>query len=108
QITGVDGGNTTFFTTDYAGDPDAFPNFFGTSAATPAVAGIAALVLEEARRHAFTLSPTALYGVLTSTAVDIHTPGYDDLTGFGRVDAVRALAAASSLPEPASAGLTLM
>ena len=45
-IAATDGGNTTFFTSDSASDADTFPNFFGTSAAAPTAASIAALVLQ--------------------------------------------------------------
>ncbi len=44
----MDGANTTFFSVDSIVDPDTFPNFFGTSAAAPHAASIAALVLEAA------------------------------------------------------------
>ena len=61
-------------------------NFFGTSAATPHVAGVAALLLEMRP----TLTPAQVAQVLNDTAVDIDAPGYDLNAGFGRVDALAA------------------
>jgi hypothetical protein len=46
DIAAMDGGNTTFFTSDTSRDIDSSPNFFGTSAAAPTAASIAALVLQ--------------------------------------------------------------
>ncbi|MES1263606.1 MAG: S8 family serine peptidase, partial [Peristeroidobacter soli] len=48
DLAAMDGANTTFFTADSAVDADTFPNFFGTSAAAPHAAAIAALVLDAA------------------------------------------------------------
>jgi subtilase family protein len=48
DIAAMDGANTTFFVSDSSTDPDTFPNFFGTSAAAPHAASIAALVLQAA------------------------------------------------------------
>lgn len=48
DLAAMDGANTTFFTSDTANDDDTFPNFFGTSAAAPHAAAIAALVLDAA------------------------------------------------------------
>ncbi|HEY0681333.1 MAG TPA: S8 family serine peptidase [Steroidobacter sp.] len=48
DMAAMDGANTTFFNSDSAVDADTFPNFFGTSAAAPHAAAIAALVLDAA------------------------------------------------------------
>jgi Subtilase family len=48
DVASTDGGNTTFFVSDTARDPDTQPNFFGTSAAAPHAASIAALLLDKA------------------------------------------------------------
>lgn len=94
-LAGVDGTNTTFFFgNDVEGD--GFPNFFGTSAAAPNVAAVAALVLEAAG-GSDSLSPLELNAILAETANDAGASGFDNLTGFGLVDALRAI---QSLSEP--------
>ena len=60
----------------------------GTSAASPQVAGVAALVL--GRRD--TLTPDQLADVLRLGADDVDAPGPDDRSGYGRVDLQRSLA----------------
>ena len=65
-------------------------DFGGTSSSTPKVAGIAALVLSANSG----LSPAQVKSILQSTAHDIDTPGPDDRTGYGRVDALAAVQAA--------------
>ncbi len=67
QLAATDGGNTTFFTRDSAFDADTQPNFFGTSAAAPHAAGIAALVLQ-AHGGPGSLKPDAMRTLLEHSA----------------------------------------
>ena len=128
RVTGPDGGNTTFFFADSSFDDDdgdgcnsptstfitpcldnpadERPNFFGTSASAPHVAGVAALMLDKN----IALSANQIYGILSSTAEDmtkrevlvVPGPGnsqfsplpasYDFDSGHGFVDAAAAVA----------------
>ena len=63
-----------------------FCAFFGTSAAAPHSAGVAALLLDRDP----TLTPAEIQAALTRGAVDVGAPGFDDASGFGRLDAVAA------------------
>ena len=122
-VTGPDGGNTSFFFFDLGfevpgtSEPDGYPNFFGTSASAPHVAAVAALILDQrerdiAARKRFIgprrLTPDLIYWALRLTADDMklrnfggdigpqrvdNANGYDFDTGFGFVDAQRALRA---------------
>jgi hypothetical protein len=118
-VTGPDGGNTTFFGSDTTLDPDTYPNFFGTSAAAPHVAAVAAL-MQEAALNA--LTPTDITDKLTSTAQDMDDPftvgvfdtGFDFRTGYGFVQADKAVLAAggpcltdTEVPKVLAAGLTI-
>lgn len=105
-LTGIDGGNTSFFFADSVVDADTFPNFFGTSASAPHVAAIAALVLERAAQLGQVLSPADLYDLLVNSTIDIGAPGYDNITGYGRLDAY--LAVSAVIPEPASMAMLLL
>src|SRR5262245_21310187 len=64
-----------------------FCAFFGTSAAAPHSAGVAALLLDLDP----TLTPAEVQAALTRGAVDIGAPGFDEASGFGRLDAVAAV-----------------
>ena len=67
QIAAADGGNTTFFVADSVLDDDTLPNFFGTSAAAPHAAGIAALVLQ-ASGGPGSMTPDAMRSLLEGSA----------------------------------------
>jgi len=79
-----------------------FGTFFGTSAAAPHAAAVAALVREANPQ----LTAADVRRVLMTTARDIAAPGLDPLAGAGAVDAVAALAAALTNPPTATATAT--
>ena len=69
--------------------------FLGTSMASPHVAGLAALLVENVGR-----SPEVIKSILAENSDDIPVfgkPGKDDLYGNGRINVVRALTAAGGL-----------
>jgi hypothetical protein len=91
EIVAPDGANTTFFGND--SDFDGFPNFFGTSAAAPHAAGVAALMVQAVP----TLTPDAVRNTLENTAQNLGAVGFDTNTGFGLIHADAALAALHTL-----------
>jgi len=95
DLASVDGTNTTFFPCSTCDtDGDAWPNFFGTSAAAPHAAAVAALFLEHARGAGPEPGPGTVYGAMKIAATDIESSGMDDLSGAGLVYADDALGAA--------------
>ncbi|MGA3889542.1 S8 family peptidase [Ralstonia nicotianae] len=66
----------------------AYPyQFYGTSAAAPHVAGVAALMRQAVPKA----TPEQIYSALRKTAVDMDAPGHDNATGAGFVQPERAL-----------------
>ena len=69
--------------------------FFGTSAAAPHVAGIAALVMEAQRKADPSMGKkevaVAVTQKLKDTAIDLGQTGYDSTFGYGRADARAAI-----------------
>ena len=90
DLVAADGVMTTF---------PAYPNsyfnpFYGTSAAAPHAAAIAALL----KQYKPSLTASQLRSLLTSTALDIEAPGYDPDSGYGILMADRVLQKASQMP----------
>jgi len=87
EIVAPDGTNTTFFSPGVDPESDGFPNFFGTSAAAPHAAGVAALL----KARGPSLTPDEIYSALETTAIDMNGSGFDFDTGFGLIQADAAL-----------------
>jgi hypothetical protein len=86
DFTATDGGRTTFFSTQYSG----VWRFFGTSAAAPHAAGVAALVLQQARRQSVTLNNAAMNLALKASASPM-SGGDINSVGSGRLNALLAM-----------------
>lgn len=98
RFVAADGVDTTFFFNDTNGD--GFPEFFGTSAAAPHAAAVAALMLQSAPGA----TPQQLNGALAATAIDMGVLGPDPATGAGLIQAdaaIDALGTSGGLPPSA-------
>jgi Subtilase family len=116
DLVGPDGSNDTFLGFTLASDGitggllnttisacqnnPKYPNFFGTSAATPHVASIAALLLQANPA----LTPTEVYQSLRNSALPMATPSPNFQSGYGFVQANAAFALS---PEVVPAAPTL-
>ena len=90
DVAGIDGVHT------FVGQEGPFYDpFFGTSAAAPHVAAIAALLLEINP----SLTPAQVQDLINGNAVDIEAPGYDPVSGYGRADALATISAAPGTPD---------
>jgi hypothetical protein len=97
EIVAPDGGSTSFFGQVIPQLGDTFPHFFGTSAAAPHGAGVAALMIDAQKLG--TITPSQIKGILethTWYMKDPYTPaffsnGFDFATGHGLINAVGAV-----------------
>ncbi len=88
DVTAANGVSTTF--------PSAtgLNPFFGTSAAAPHAGAIAALL----KSADPTLTPAQIRTLLTTTTADVEASGYDNVSGFGILQAYQAMQALSPVP----------
>jgi len=63
----------------------------GTSSATPVVSGVAGLVISQGLDKGFNLTNDDVEHILEITADDMLQPGWDEETGYGKVNAYNAL-----------------
>ncbi len=100
---------TDVYTTDFGGG---YGKIAGTSGATPGAAGVAALVESRAIAKGITLSSDEVTQILRLSADDLvggpygYAKGWDRWTGWGRIDAWRAVKMVSPNKIPPVANIT--
>ena len=88
DFTAPDGGNSTVNFSSIDLEHDGIPNFFGTSAAAPHAAAVAALILQGKKLfYNKVLEPDSVRIILSNTALDMSTPGFDNISGYGLIQA---------------------
>jgi hypothetical protein len=90
DVAGIDGVSTKAGVQTYFYEP-----FYGTSAAAPHVAAIAALL----KQINPSLTPGDIVDLLNDNAVDLGAANYDAVFGHGRVDALATISAATAMPD---------
>ena len=85
DLAGFDGVSTSICVSP----SDCFEPFFGTSAAAPHVAAVAALLLSKNS----CLTPAQVQQALKSGAIDVLARGFDSVSGAGRLDALNVMTA---------------
>lgn len=84
EITAPNGVNTSIQFGSINLEGDAHPNFFGTSCSAPHAAAAAALLIHGRKKFTgHVMTPAEVKSLITSSAINMGGPGYDDSTGYG-------------------------
>ena len=93
ELVGPDGVNTTLKMGNLDYDGDSYYNFFGTSAAAPHAAAVAALIMQGRKKFLGqdVTTPSQIRSLLTNTATDMGPSGFDFTSGYGFINADAAM-----------------